>query len=172
MADPSQRLDGLVKKSPPGFATSLASLHPLRSGEPACRGQRSGPRSWLHGAADGALLPAAHQSRQPERVHPSQRPLHLSHECRWSQQTGVAPIWWNERKPDQPPLWESSLCATLFIWGMDWGAVTLRVWPTALRPARAENTTCVYHGAHPCGQEWKPRIIKEYEWQTPTTTAR
>ena len=70
-----------------------------------------------------------------------------------SQVADRAELWWNERKPDQPPLWESSLCATLFIWGMDWGAVTLRVWPTALRPARAENTTCVYHGAHPCGQE-------------------
>ena len=48
-------LDGPVKAirdaTPPGGAP----LHPLRSGEPACLGQRSGRRSRLHCADDGAV---------------------------------------------------------------------------------------------------------------------
>ena len=59
------------------LAPGAAGIHSLRSGEPACRGQRSGPRSGLHGAADGAVLAAPHQPRQPVSVCPPQRTLHL-----------------------------------------------------------------------------------------------
>ena len=40
--------------------------------------QRSGPRSRLHGTADGAVQPAPHQPRQPAPVQASQRPLRSS----------------------------------------------------------------------------------------------
>ena len=40
-----------------------------------CQRQRSGPRSGLHGAADGAVLPAPDQPRQPDSVPARQRPL-------------------------------------------------------------------------------------------------
>ena len=43
-------------------------LHPGRPGEPACRSQRRGLRSRLHGADDGAVLTAPHQPRQPVSV--------------------------------------------------------------------------------------------------------
>ena len=43
---------------PRRLAPGAAPLHPSRSGEPACRGQRSGPRSRLHSADDGAMQPA------------------------------------------------------------------------------------------------------------------
>ena len=52
---------------------SAASLHPGRSGGPACRGQRSGPGSRLHGTADGAVQLTPHQPRQPAPVYPRQR---------------------------------------------------------------------------------------------------
>ena len=38
------------------LAPGAAPLHPSRSGEPACFGQRSGPRSRLHGADAGVVL--------------------------------------------------------------------------------------------------------------------
>ena len=43
------------EESPPALAPGAAPLHPRRSGEPVDRGQRSGPRSRVHGAAAGAL---------------------------------------------------------------------------------------------------------------------
>ena len=73
-------LDGPVKKL--RDAPGGSPLHPLRSSEPACRGQRSGPRSRLHGADAGAVQPAAQQPRQPDSVCPSQRPLHALHDGR------------------------------------------------------------------------------------------
>ena len=67
-----------VKSSPICPARSRRSAKPhhrrsgasprLRSGEPACLGQRDDPRSRFHGPHDGAVLPAPHQPRQPERV--------------------------------------------------------------------------------------------------------
>ena len=39
------------------------------------RGQRSGPRPGLHGAADGAVQSAPHQPRQPTSLQARQRPL-------------------------------------------------------------------------------------------------
>ena len=50
-----------------------------RSGEPACLGQRSGRRSRLHGANDGAVFVAPHQSRQPDSVQARQRPVPALH---------------------------------------------------------------------------------------------
>ena len=61
-----------------------------RSGEPAGRGQRSGPRSGLHGAADGAVQPAAHQPRQPAPVQARERPLQAGYDRGNRQQ---APLW-------------------------------------------------------------------------------
>ena len=40
----------------------------------------AGPRSRLHGAADGAVQPAPHQPRPPASVCPSQRPLYALHD--------------------------------------------------------------------------------------------
>ena len=43
--------------------TSPQALHHFTrfdQGKPACLGQRSGPRSRLHGADDGAVFPAPH----------------------------------------------------------------------------------------------------------------
>ena len=54
-------LGGTCQRTARSLAPGVAPLHPLRSGEPACRGQRSGPRSRLHGAAAGAVQPAPHQ---------------------------------------------------------------------------------------------------------------
>ena len=41
----------------------------------------------LHGANDGALLVAPHQPRQPNSVHPSERPLHALHDSGRREQT-------------------------------------------------------------------------------------
>ena len=65
---------------PRRHAPGVAPLHPGRSSEPACWGQRSGRRSRLHGADDGAVQLAPHQPRRPEQVCPTQRTLHLGHE--------------------------------------------------------------------------------------------
>ena len=88
-------LDGPVKKlrnAPP----PARPLHPLRSGEPVDRGQRSGPRHGLHGAADGAVLAAPHQPRQPERVCPSQRPVHAGDDLRWESKIELSEKFFNE----------------------------------------------------------------------------
>ena len=39
------------------------------------------PRPGLHGAADGAVQPAPHQSRQPSPIQARQRPLQAHHVC-------------------------------------------------------------------------------------------
>ena len=69
-------LGGPVKVIRDSLASSATPLHPLRPSEPACLGQRSGPRSRFHGANDGAVLPASQQPRQPQRVQARQRPVH------------------------------------------------------------------------------------------------
>ena len=69
--------------APRSLTPGGAPLHPGRSGEPACGGQRSGPRSRFHGAADGAVLVASDQSRQPDSLYPSERPLHALHDGGW-----------------------------------------------------------------------------------------
>ena len=58
---------------PRRLAPGAAPFHPGRPGEPACFGQRSRPRSGFHSAADGVVLPAPHQPRQPDTVCPAQR---------------------------------------------------------------------------------------------------
>ena len=45
----------------PKLWTIATRFHPGRSSEPACRGQRSGPRPGFPGANDGAVLIAPHQ---------------------------------------------------------------------------------------------------------------
>ena len=55
-------------------APGAAGLHRGRSGESVGRGQRSGPRSRLHGAAAGVVQPAPHQPRQSDSVQARQRP--------------------------------------------------------------------------------------------------
>ena len=54
--------------------------------EPTCQRQRSGCLPGLHGAADGAVLAAPHQPRQPERIQARQRTFHALHGRRWRQQ--------------------------------------------------------------------------------------
>ena len=67
------------EQSPPVFVPGTPPLHPSRSGEPACFGQRSGPRSRFHGAAAGAVQPAPHQPRQPPSIQATEQPLHALH---------------------------------------------------------------------------------------------
>ena len=67
---------GTDQAIPAAWPQSAAPLHPLRSSEAACQGQRSGPRHGVHGATDGAVL-AEHpcQPRQPGPVQARQRSL-------------------------------------------------------------------------------------------------
>ena len=75
-------LDGPVKKLRDATPQARCTTSPkLRSGEPACFGQRSGPGSRLHGAANGAVQSAPHQPRQAVSVCPPQRPLHAGDDC-------------------------------------------------------------------------------------------
>ena len=59
VGEASGDLDGSVD-DPRHLAPGAAPLHPGRSGEPACRSQRSRPRSGIRGADDGAVLPHPH----------------------------------------------------------------------------------------------------------------
>ena len=86
IGDALSGMGGPVKAIQP-LAPGAAPFHPCRSGEPACQRQRSGRRSRLHGANDGALLVAPHQPRQPNSVHPSERPLHALHDGGRREQT-------------------------------------------------------------------------------------
>ena len=58
---------------------SPKARHPSRSSASVGDGQRSGRRSRLHGADDGAVLVAPHQSRQPAPVQARQRTLQAHH---------------------------------------------------------------------------------------------
>ena len=51
-------LSGPVQTLRENPTTGAARLHRCRSGKPACFSQRSGLRSQLHGADDGAVQPA------------------------------------------------------------------------------------------------------------------
>ena len=44
--------------------------------------KRSGPRSWLSGAADGLVFAAAHEPRQPASVRSQKRSLQAGHDRR------------------------------------------------------------------------------------------
>ena len=74
-------LDGpvqAIRKTPPPARRSFTvadQVHQLVSASEA------DPDLGVHGANDGALLPAAHQPRQPTSVCPSQRPVHLGDKC-------------------------------------------------------------------------------------------
>ena len=54
-----------------------------------CFGQRSGRRSRLHGEADGAVLPAPHQPRQPASLQATERPVQAHHDFRRQHQTSL-----------------------------------------------------------------------------------
>ena len=56
-------LDGPVKAIRDASPQALHHFTRLRPGEPACRSQRSGPRSRFHGANDGAVQPTPLQPR-------------------------------------------------------------------------------------------------------------
>ena len=67
-------------RDPRSHASRVAPLHPRRSSKPACLGKRSGRRSRLHGADDGAVLPAAHQPWRPPPVQAKERPVQAHHD--------------------------------------------------------------------------------------------
>ena len=86
VAEVFSNLDEPVKAIREALAPGAAPLHPLRPGERTGRGQRSGPRSRIYGANDGAVQPAAHQPRQTASVQARQRSLHAHYDGHWGSQ--------------------------------------------------------------------------------------
>ena len=73
-------LDGPVKKAPQPSPQAQHHFTQADQVHQLVGGQRSGPRSGIHGAADGIVLPAPHQPQQPASVQACQRPLCALHD--------------------------------------------------------------------------------------------
>ena len=76
LADLGGPVEGDPRRLAPGVATTSPEADQVNQ---LVSSQRSGPRSGLHGANDGAVLVAPHQPRQPPPVQARQRPLQARH---------------------------------------------------------------------------------------------
>ena len=75
IGDPALDLPDLGNKT--NRDDSLQAVHHFTQADQVNQlvSQRSRSGQGFHSAADGAVKPAAYQPRQPQRVHPAQRPV-------------------------------------------------------------------------------------------------
>ena len=80
--DPEQELEKVSSLK------SAVPLHPRRAGGPVGRRERGRSRYGVHGAADDAVQPTAHQPWQPASVRSPKRTLCLGYGCWRASTTG------------------------------------------------------------------------------------